>query len=150
VNQLSAENEDLNSTIQTLQAELLASNADADRAQRELDSLRVRAVTQGAQEAAQRERELHDLRGDLERTRIERDDFAALAEQEHALREEARDSVDVLRRDLELERELRARLEYEFATEKEKTANLQSVLEDFQSGKFTVGYCNISVLNQLI
>lgn len=54
------------------------------------------------------------------------------------MREEAREAASAARRDLELERDAREALERELGVDREKAANLQSVLEDFQAGMLCV------------
>ena len=49
--------------------------------------------------------------------------------------EESRLTIESLQRDLELEREARGKAAGELEFEREKSGNLQSVLEDFQAGK---------------
>ena len=49
--------------------------------------------------------------------------------------EESRLTIESLQRDLELEREAREKEARELEFEREKSGNLQSVLEDFQAGK---------------
>ncbi|KAI0763500.1 hypothetical protein BD413DRAFT_616374 [Trametes elegans] len=135
VQQLTAQTEDLEATVETLKAELIASNEEAERASRELESMRSRALQDSAQETFLRERELRELQAELEQCRIERDEWEQKALQEHISADEARTIADVLRRDLEVERETRQRLEGSFEAEREKCDNLQSVLEDFQAAK---------------
>ena len=55
--------------------------------------------------------------------------------QERVVSDEAKAAADVLRRDLELEREAREREADELESERQKAMNLQSVLEDFQAGE---------------
>lgn len=55
--------------------------------------------------------------------------------QEKVGAEESRTIVESLQRDLELEREAREREAGELEFERERSGNLQSVLEDFQAGK---------------
>ena len=54
--------------------------------------------------------------------------------QAQVVTDEARLTVDTLRRDLEIEREAREREGAELHVEQEKCNTLQSVLEDFQAG----------------
>ena len=50
--------------------------------------------------------------------------------------DEARTALENLRRDVEIERDAREAEHEELEKEREKTSNLQSVLEDFQLGQF--------------
>ncbi|EJF60500.1 hypothetical protein DICSQDRAFT_155665 [Dichomitus squalens LYAD-421 SS1] len=135
VQQLTAQNEDFAATIDTLKSELIAANEEAERASRELETMRSRALHDSSQETFLRERELRELQAELEQCRIERDEWEQKALQEHVSADEARTSADSLRRDVEVEREARQRAETALEIEREKSANLQSVLEDFQASK---------------
>ncbi|KAF8842947.1 hypothetical protein BDN67DRAFT_898199 [Paxillus ammoniavirescens] len=128
---LSAQNEDLSSTVETLRAELIASHAESERTARELDLLRNHDL----HESAASERELRDTLGELERSRMERDEWERVAMQEKVAAEEARSTSDALRRELDLEREAREEDIVGLEAAKETAANLQSVLQDFQSAK---------------
>ena len=110
-----------------------ASNEEADRASRDLESMRSRALHDSSQETFLRERELRELQAELEQCRIERDEWEQKALQEHVSADEARTTADTLRRDLEVEREAKQRAQTSLDIEREKCSNLQSVLEDFQS-----------------
>ena len=142
--QLSAQNEDLAATVETLKSELIASNEEAERASRELETMRSRALHDSTQETFLRERELRELQAELEQCRIERDEWEQKALQEHISADEARSTADALRRDLELEREARQRAETDLAVEREKCGNLQSVLEDFQACTFLTSLLRLS------
>ena len=143
--QLTAQNEDLSVTIETLKAELIASNEEAERASRELEAMRSRALQENAQEVYLKERELRETQSELEQVRIERDEWERKALQEHVLADEARSTLENVRRDLEIEREAREREASALQIEKEKVNNLQSVLEDFQAGEYnTCTECNSS------
>lgn len=66
---------------------------------------------------------------------MERDEWERTAMQEKVGTEESRITIESLQRDLELERDARERETGELEFEREKSGNLQSVLEDFQVGK---------------
>ncbi|KAI6019966.1 hypothetical protein F5J12DRAFT_814450 [Pisolithus orientalis] len=135
IQQLGAQNEDLVSTVETLKAELIASHEEAERTTRELDSMRSRALSENAQETIQRERELRETMGELERCRIDRDEWEQAAMQDKVAADEARSMVESLRRDLEIEHEARDRELAQLEAAKLTASNLQSVLEDFQIAK---------------
>ncbi|KDQ58354.1 hypothetical protein JAAARDRAFT_192938 [Jaapia argillacea MUCL 33604] len=135
VQQLTAQNDDLSHTLETLKSEVIASNEEAERASKELESMRSRAMHDNAQESMLRERELRELQSELERCRMERDEWEHVALQERVVTEEAKSRVESLKRDLEIEREAREMVANELEMEREKSNNLQSVLEDFQSAK---------------
>ena len=145
--QLTAQNEDLAATVETLKSELIASNEEAERASRELETLRSRALHDSSQETFLRERELRELQAELEQCRIERDEWEQKALQEHVSADEARTAADSLRRDVEVEREARQRAETALEVEREKCANLQSVLEDFQACTWTATVLSIARLS---
>ncbi|KAI0760481.1 hypothetical protein C8Q74DRAFT_1207886 [Fomes fomentarius] len=135
VQQLTVQNDDLTATVETLKSELIASNEEAERASKELEAMRSRALHDSSQETFLRERELRELQAELEQCRIERDEWEQKALQEHVSADDARTTADALRRDLEVEREARQRAETSLEVEREKCSNLQSVLEDFQASK---------------
>lgn len=135
IQQLQAQNEDYEATVEALKAEVLSSNEEAERATRELDVLRGRAMEENAHEAARRERDLHEAQSELERTRLERDDWERTAMQERVTADEARAALEVARREAAVERDAAQRAEDELETERTNARNLQSVLEDFQSGE---------------
>jgi len=134
IQQLTAEGDDLRSTVETLKTELISSNDEAERATRELEALRTRALHENAQESMLRERELRETQSELERCRIERDEWERALMQERVLLNEARVSIDAFSRDLEIEQEGRRRDVVALEVERERASNLQSVLEDFQAG----------------
>ncbi|KZV92668.1 hypothetical protein EXIGLDRAFT_718117 [Exidia glandulosa HHB12029] len=133
--QRDAEVDELRGTVDTLQSELLAAHDDAEQSARELERIRARAHEESAAEAFVRERELRETQAELERCRMDRDEWERTALEERVRAEEARNTLAVMKRDLELEREGRERDADEMQREVEKAANLQSVLEDFQSVK---------------
>lgn len=124
------------STIDTLQQEIITSNAEAEKASRELELLRNRALEESAQESLIREQELREMQTELERCRIEKDDWEAAAHESKAKLDEARSALEGARRDLDLERQARLKDTRELEAERMKCDNLQSVLEDFQRGTF--------------
>ncbi|KAF7360429.1 Guanylate kinase [Mycena venus] len=135
VQQLQAQNDDLTSTVEMLKEELISTSAEAERASSELDNMRSRAFEESAQENLARERELRETQTELERCRMEKDEWERMAMQDKVLADEARSNAEMYRRDLELEREARERDAAELESEREKSENLQSVLQDFQAAK---------------
>jgi len=133
--QVTAESDDLRQTVETLKSELISSNEEAERASRELETMRSRAFQENAQDALMRERELRETQADLERCRLERDEWERALLQERIVGDELRTAYESLTRDLELEREAREREADQLDVEREKANNLQSVLEDFQAAK---------------
>lgn len=133
--QLEAQNEDLASTVETLNAELIASSEDAAHASNELDAMRSRALQDTAQEMLLKDRELRETQSELERCRMERDEWEQVAMREKMVVDEARIAEESMRRELELEQEAHQRETGQLELEREQSRNLQSVLEDFQAGK---------------
>lgn len=132
----------MTAAVETLQNEILTSNAEAERASKELESIRSRAYEESSQEALIRERELRGLQIELERCRMERDEWEREAMEGRVTLDEAKMTTENLKRDLELEAKTRQEMEAELEAEREKATNLQSVLEDFQLGlPLTCDYC---------
>lgn len=132
--QLTAQNHDLTSTVETLKEELIAASDESARTANELDNIRNRAFQETAQESLLRERELRETQTELERCRLERDEWERIALQEKAYSEDAKSSLESISRDLEYEKEVRAREATELELARERGDNLQSVLQDFQAG----------------
>lgn len=120
----------MNSTIATLNAELITSNDEAERVSRELDVLRNRAQEDNAYENSVRERDA----AELERIRVEKEEWERIAQEEGVRSEQLKAQVDALTRELEVEASEREAQAREVIREKKTSANLQSVLEDFQAG----------------
>ncbi|RDB28051.1 hypothetical protein Hypma_002229 [Hypsizygus marmoreus] len=135
VQQLTAQNDDLTATVETLKEELITSHEEAERASNELDHMRSRALEENAQETLMRERELRETQTELERCRMEREEWERTALQERALVDDLRSAIETYKRELELEREAREADFLEMEAEREKSGNLQSVLQDFQTAK---------------
>jgi hypothetical protein len=96
--------------------------------------MRSRALQDNAQETLLKDRELRETQSELERCRMERDEWERTAMQDKVVVDEARTALESLKRDLELEREAREREAGELELAREQSNNLQSVLEDFQAG----------------
>ncbi|KAI3605253.1 guanylate kinase [Moniliophthora roreri] len=135
VQQLTAQNEDLLATVETLKEELITSHEETERVSNELDSMRNRALHENAQEALIRDRELRNAQAELERCRIKLEEQDLNEMREKALLEEARSNVETLETDLKLAQAALERAEAERKAEKERADNLQSVLADFQAAK---------------
>jgi len=129
--------------VETLKSELIASSEEAERASKELDTIRSRALQDNAQESLLKERELRETQSELEQCRMERDEWEQMAMQEKVMADEAKTAVESLKRDLELEREAREREAGELEFEREQSRNLQSVLEDFQAGAYFKNDCSL-------
>lgn len=146
---MTVQNEDFTVTVATLKAELIASNEEAEWASKELEVMHSRALQDSVQESYLWEHELRELQAELEQCRIEHDKWEQKAMQEHISADEAWTTADILRRDPEAERESRQRAEGVFKMEREKSNNLQSVLEDFQAGMHTSALSRLLWLSPL-
>ncbi|KAG8948739.1 hypothetical protein FRC04_009350 [Tulasnella sp. 424] len=133
--QFTAQNEELNSTVTTLRDELISASNESAKLSEELRLIRSRAVEESAHEASIREGQILELQSELEICRTERDEWERVAQQESMAADEARSLLDATRREWELEEAQREKEAQDLAMEKEKSANLQSVLEDFQAAK---------------
>lgn len=131
--QLTAQNDDLLSTVDALQSEVMASNAESERASRELDAMRQEV----SGESLQREQALREARAELERTHTARDDWEAEAMAQRVHVEEARLTLEATYRELTGAKEASERNAAERDAETMRANNLQAVLEDFQSGALT-------------
>lgn len=109
--------------------------------------MRNRVMEENAQGSLLRDRELRETQNELERCRIERDEWERAAMQDRVEAEQCKTSMESYRRDLELEREGRERDRTDLAFEKEQSSNLQSVLEDFQAGTSGNFWKSDSMLN---
>ena len=138
IQQLTAQNDDLSASISTLQSEIVTSNTEAERASKELETLRSRTYEENTQETLVRERELRELQVELERCRMERDEWERDALEGKVTLDEAKAVAENYSRDLQVEREARERMQLDLEAEREKSGNLQAVLEDFQSGMPTI------------
>lgn len=69
---------------------------------------------------------------------MERDEWERDALEGKVTLDEAKTLTENYSRELQVEREARERLQLDLEAEREKSGNLQAVLEDFQSGSFAV------------
>ncbi|KAL0569020.1 hypothetical protein V5O48_012955 [Marasmius crinis-equi] len=135
IQQITAQNEDLSSTVETLKEELIVSHEEVERASNELDLLRNRTLHENTQEALLRDRELRNVQTELERYRMMVEERELNEMKEKALLEESRSKVETLETDLKLAQVSLERAEESSKREKERGDNLQSVLADFQAAK---------------
>ncbi|CEL57326.1 GRIP domain-containing protein C119,12 OS=Schizosaccharomyces pombe (strain 972 / ATCC 24843) GN=SPBC119.12 PE=2 SV=1 [Rhizoctonia solani AG-1 IB] len=143
--QLNTTNEELSNTIETLKQELNDSLEDSSNLSRELSAFRQRALDSTSSADAELEqmrieveharRDLESTRRELEEERLDREEFEREAAQERVMTEELKAQLVVLRREVEQAAAQRNREAEAVQREKEKSANLQSVLEDFQLAK---------------
>lgn len=138
ISDLRAENEDLHLTVDTLKSELVQTNEDADHVHSELEQLRLRAFDsqrQTSDEATSRETALRDAQEDLERVRMEREEWEDEAMRERVRREELTARVGTIELELAAAKTEREVLREERDREAESAANLHNVLEEFQAGQ---------------
>ncbi|KAG7095430.1 hypothetical protein E1B28_006179 [Marasmius oreades] len=135
LHQLTAQNDDLSATVETLKEELIASNEEVDRASNELDLLRNRTLHENTQEALLRDRELRNAQTELERYRMILEERDLNEMKEKAMLDEARGNIETLETEVKLAKAAIERLETSNKLEKERANNLQSVLADFQEAK---------------
>ncbi|BGO93881.1 hypothetical protein NBRC10512_006109 [Rhodotorula toruloides] len=135
---LRAANDDLSTTLETLKSELIQSHADADALHSEVEQLRARAFDSEqavSDEAQERELALREAQEDLERVRIERDEWEQEAMRERVRGEELatrHSQIEMEYAQAKAEREV---LREERDREMESAANLHAVLEEFQAAK---------------
>ncbi|KPV75353.1 uncharacterized protein RHOBADRAFT_53339 [Rhodotorula graminis WP1] len=135
---LRAANDDLASTLDTLKGELIQSHADADALHTEVEQLRARAFDSeraSSDEAQEREVALREAQEDLERVRIERDEWEGEAMRERVRREDQGARLGVVEMELAQAKADREVLREERDREMESAANLHAVLEEFQAAK---------------
>ncbi|KAL8293284.1 hypothetical protein RQP46_000978 [Phenoliferia psychrophenolica] len=138
ISDLRAANDDLALTVDTLKSELVQSHDDADHVHSELEQLRLRAFDsqrQTTDEASSRETALRDAQDDLERVRLEREEWEDEAMRERVRREELEDRVGQLEIELAAVKTDREVLREDRDREAESAANLHAVLEEFQAAK---------------
>ncbi|KAI0288052.1 hypothetical protein BC826DRAFT_1098877 [Russula brevipes] len=122
-----AQNEDLLSTLEVLQGEVLALNVEAERAARELDGI-----------DRSESRLLREAHAELERTRTARDGWEAEAMAQRVRAEEVRITLDATYRELTGGKEACERDAAARDADAKRANNLQAVLEDFQSFTWNV------------
>ena len=137
ISDLRAANDDLALTVETLRSELVQTNDDADHAHSELEQLRLRAFDtqrQTSDEATSRETALRDAQEDLERVRMEREEWEDDALRERVRREEVETRLSQLELELATAKTEREVIREDRDREAESAANLHAVLEEFQAG----------------
>ncbi|XP_006463407.1 hypothetical protein AGABI2DRAFT_73535 [Agaricus bisporus var. bisporus H97] len=134
IQQLSAERDDLANTLAILQQELQASQKEAEDSQSQYSSIRAR-MQFAAHESLQHERDVRDLQHQLEQLKLDRDECSRAAETEKALVDDLKSQLDEARRDLDLVKGGEDAVNEALHREREKSRNLQAVLQDFQTAK---------------
>lgn len=135
---LQAANEDLQETVETLKSELIANNEETERLHGQVESLRLRANDSAKailDEASARDAQLRDVTEDLERCRLEREDWENQAMKERVERESLETQLNAAERELAQLRTEKQQLKEERDREAESASNLHAVLEEFQAAK---------------
>ncbi|KAK4705626.1 hypothetical protein P7C70_g568, partial [Phenoliferia sp. Uapishka_3] len=138
ISDLRATNDDLITTVDTLKQELVNAHEDTDHVHSELEQLRLRAFDSQKQitdDASTRENALRDLQDDLERVRIEREEWEDEAMRETVRREELASRLAQLEFELATSKVEREAMRDERDREAESASNLHAVLEEFQAAK---------------
>lgn len=138
ISDLRAANEDLTASVETLRLELIQTNDDAEHAHSELEQLRLRAFDSQkltSEEASERELALRDAQEDLERVRMEREEWEGEAMRERVRREELVTRLGQVEMELGVAKSDREVLREERDREAESASNLHAVLEEFQAGE---------------
>ncbi|SCV74010.1 BQ2448_6442 [Microbotryum intermedium] len=138
INELRLHTDDLASTIDTLKAELIQAHEDSERLHTEIESLRARAFDSQkglSDEAAEREMALRDAQEEVERIRIDRDEWEGEAMRERVKREELSTRLGQLEMELGQCKADRDAYREERDREAESASNLHAVLEEFQAAK---------------
>lgn len=140
---MEATNDELLYTIETLKSELIQSHEDADHVHSELEQLRSRAFDSqksSVEEVNARERSLREAQEDLERVRMEREEWEGEAMRERVRREEVVARLSALEFEYVAVKEEREMLRDERDREAESASNLNVVLEEFTAGMFIAMY----------
>ena len=135
---LQASNEDLSETIETLKSELISNNEECERLHTQVEQLRLRAddsAKASLDESSARETQLREVVEDLEKCRLEREDWENQAMKERVERETLETSLNSAERELSQLRHEKQVLKNERDREAESAANLHNVLEEFQAAK---------------
>ncbi|KAK8865685.1 hypothetical protein IAR55_000830 [Kwoniella newhampshirensis] len=134
INHLSNEIASLQSTIQTLQSELSSASQESASLQAQLAQLRSQSDSSSS-DVLSLTREMRELRGEMERLRLEREEWEVEAGRERERREAVEEEMRLIeRRERDERRELERALD-ELDGERERGNNLQEVLSEFQVAK---------------
>lgn len=123
----------MQASIATLQAELQSASQESANLQHQLQQLRSQSDSSSS-DVLSLTREMRELRGEMERLRVEREEWEAEAGRERERREAMEEEARLVER-----REREGRREWdkgkeELARERERARNLQEVLGEFQAG----------------
>ncbi|WVR05645.1 hypothetical protein IAU60_002667 [Kwoniella sp. DSM 27419] len=134
INSLSQENAALQETLTTLQSELSSASQESSNLQSQLSQLRSQSDSSSS-DVLSLTREMRELRGEMERLRVEREEWEVEAGREREKRESMEDEMRAIeRREREERREMERALQ-ELEAERQRAGNLQEVLGEFQAAK---------------
>ncbi|WVQ97025.1 hypothetical protein IAU59_004135 [Kwoniella sp. CBS 9459] len=134
INTLSAENAALQTTLTTLQSELASASQESTSLQAQLAQLRSQSDSSSS-DVLSLTREMRELRGEMERLRVEREEWEVEAGRERERREIVEDEMRAIERRQRDERRELERAVHELEAERERATNLQEVLGEFQAAK---------------
>ena len=111
--------------------------------------MQSKVIQDNAHEAAAHEHEIIELQSELKRCQMQWDECEHGLLKERVVSDGVKAELAGMRRELELEREVRLKDVDELEREWERSVNLQSVLEDFQSGEWlcSMAPCRVLTLN---
>ncbi|WWD18135.1 hypothetical protein CI109_102584 [Kwoniella shandongensis] len=134
INSLSTEIASLQNTVQTLQSELNSASQESSSLQSQLAQLRSQSDSSSS-DVLSLTREMRELRGEMERLRLEREEWEVEAGRERERREAVEEEMRLIeRRERDERRELERSLD-ELDGERQRANNLQEVLSEFQVAK---------------
>ncbi|OWT41125.1 hypothetical protein C362_01339 [Cryptococcus neoformans Bt1] len=134
INNLVTENSELHETVDTLRSELSSLSQESSHLSAQLAQLRSQSDSSSS-DVLSLTREMRELRGEMERLRLEREEWEVEAGRERERRETLEDDLRVFeRREQDMCNALE-KLAEERDKEKERGDNLQEVLSEFQAAK---------------
>jgi chromosome segregation ATPase len=138
INELNERNRELNDTVLQLQADLSTSQDENEEANQQLESLQSHLLEiqqQSSREIAEKDDIIRDLQHNLDRTEREREEWEINAMELKSAKDELLSRIKHLEREMDVLRHEKEILKTEKDSESESLANLQNVLEEFESGK---------------
>lgn len=150
INNLVTENSELHETVDTLRSELSSLSQESSHLSAQLAQLRSQSDSSSS-DVLSLTREMRELRGEMERLRLEREEWEVEAGRERERRETLEDDLRVFeRREQDMCNALE-KLAEERDKEKERGDNLQEVLSEFQAGESLENgqFCKVDNINKL-
>ncbi|WWC60507.1 uncharacterized protein I303_103080 [Kwoniella dejecticola CBS 10117] len=134
INNLSTENSALQETLANLQNELRHSSEEASNLSAQLNQLRSQSDSSSS-DVLSLTREMRELRGEIERIRIEKEEWELEFGNERQKRENIEDEYAKVERTMLDQHTKLERAQLEVEEERERANNLQEVLSEFQIAK---------------